>query len=169
MKCIEIFESLPEQTVKTFNETFTNKIKGFSDNTSVEIGTLTSSGDRIVVVGDSELVMDLQARNSWAEDQKKKKKPKKPSNLKKSEKVEFQLSPIFKMLSPSEFFVYSAIKEAEVVSGVEELSRQINITNKTIFKLLKRLVKLGLVKKTLVSCDSGCFNELRVDTQINLH
>jgi len=166
MNVIEYFESMNEQTVKTFNSIFSNKITGYDENLNVEIGNF-SKGKRLVKVGSDEIFIDLQVKNKWKEDNKQ--KTKKSLKLKKSEKLSLNLSDLFKKLTPMEFFIYHAIKEAGKVSGVEDLSREISVSTKTIFKSLPKLIKLGLIKKRLVSCKQGYFNELTVDTENKLN
>lgn len=166
MNHIDFFESMNEQNVKTFNSVFENKIIGYDDNIDVEIGEYFQ-GKRTVKVGNDMIFLDLQIKNKWKED--KKDKVKKSLKLKKSEKSSLNLSDLFKKLTPMEFFIYHAIKEAGKVSGVEELSKEIRVSTKTIFKTIPRLVKLGLIKKRLVSYKRGYFNELTVDVETNLH
>jgi DNA-binding MarR family transcriptional regulator len=166
MNHIDFFESMNEQNVKTFNSVFENKIIGYDDNIDVEIGEYFQ-GKRTVKVGNDVIFLDLQIKNKWEED--KKQKVKKSLKFKKSEKIPLNLSDLFKKLTPMEFFIYHAIKEAGKVSGVEELSKEIRVSTKTIFKTIPRLEKLGLIKKRLVSCKRGYFNELTVDVETNLH
>lgn len=166
MNPIEFFESLDQQNVKSFNSVFANKLIGYDENTCVEIGNYFQ-GKRSIKIGDETIFLDLQIKNKWEEN--KAQNTKKFLKLKKSKKVELNLSDLFKKLTPMEFFIYHAIKEAGKVSGVEELSKEIRVSTKTIFKTLPRLVKLGLIKKRLVSCKRGYFNELTVDTETKLH
>lgn len=170
MNLIEKFENMPVQDVGTFNSIFkTTPIMGYDFKTEVEIFELLPDNRRRVKVGDDTLFIDLTQRKSLREE----KKPtfvRPEGRLTKSEKVSREIPRVYKILKPTEFMIYSAIKEVGEVSGIEELSRRISITNKTIIANLPRLIELGLVKKQYVACEgkAGSFNKLTIDTSVNL-
>lgn len=142
MNLIELFESKPFQDVGTFNSVFkTTPILGFDSSLEVEIGNMTPMGRRLLV-GGRELILSLEVNKKEQVIRQKRKrvstfsKPNKPGTL----------SRFYKELSPSEFMLYSAIKELEVVFGVSQLSRLVNLTTKTCGKTLKSLQEKKLVQ-----------------------
>lgn len=170
MNLIEKFEDMPVQDVGTFNSIFTTTpILGFKTDESVIIGELCNANQRKVFVGNEVLTMDLTQKKSI----KKEKrvtfvKPK--GELERCTKVSAELPKIYKILKPTEFMIYSAIKEVGEVDGIEELARRISVSNKTIISNLPRLIQLGLVKKKYVTVigKTGSFNKLMVDTSVTL-
>lgn len=161
---------MPVQDVGTFNSIFrTTPIMRYAFNTEVEIFELMPDNRRRIKVGNDTLFIDLTQRKIIIEE----KKPtfvRPEGKLTKSEKISREIPKLYKILKPTEFMIYSAIREVGEVSGIEELSRKISITNKTIMANLPRLIELGLVKKQYVACEgkAGNFNKLTVDTSVNL-
>lgn len=164
MNLIEKFENKPFQDVGTFNAIFTKTpILGFDSNTPVEIKNIVA-GKRRVLVGNSEIFLDLRMRSAPIAEIKKTREGRKVKVRRVSEKKKLKLPDFYRMLKPSEFVVYSAIKEAKEIDGMEELSRVIGITNKTIAQTIKRLVKLKLVQTECVAGPSGSFTKIKIDT-----
>jgi DNA-binding transcriptional ArsR family regulator len=159
---IDKFENMPFQDVGTFNSIFKNcPILGVSFDTSVEIKELVK-GERRVIVGSSEILIDLTKKAILKNEPKVKKEL---TKIKKSNpRRKLVLSEIYTLLKPTEFLIYCAIKESGEIDGVEELSRAIKISSKTIHANLKRLLELKLVKVEYVACRSGSFNKLTIDT-----
>lgn len=170
MNLVEKFENMPVQDVGTFNSIFkTTPIIGREFSTEVSIHELTPDNRRRVKVGNEIIFIDLTQRKSIKEEKRVTfVRPK--GVLSKSEKISRELPTVYKILKPTEFMIYSAIKEAGEISGIEELSRKISITNKTIIANLPRLIQLRLVKKQYVACEgkAGSFNKLTIDTSVNL-
>jgi hypothetical protein len=170
MNLIEKFENMPVQDVGTFNSIFkTTPIMGYDFSTEVQIYELKADNKRRIQVGNEVVFIDLTQRKSIKEE-KRVTFVRPRGKLNKSKKISRELPKVYKILKPTEFMIYSAIKEVGEVSGIEELSRKISITNKTIIANLPRLIQLGLVKKQYVSCEgeTGSFNKLTVDTSVNL-
>jgi DNA-binding MarR family transcriptional regulator len=164
MNLIEKFENMPFQDVETFNRIFkTTPILNKDKDLDVRICELTPSNMRRLVVGEETMFLDLTQKKN-TDFQKKKKVVNKKSNLKKVLKVSKKLPDIYKILRPTEFMIYSAIKEAGEIHGVEELSRQIFVSNKSILANIPRLIELKLIKKEYVACDNkaGSFNKLSI-------
>lgn len=169
MNLIEKFDNMLVQDVGTFNSIFkTTPILGYDSNLEVEILGLGKDGQRKIRVGDVEFYMDLTQRKSIKPEKKRVTFVRPRGVLDRAEKTKASLPKVYKMLRPAEFIIYSAIKELGEVDGIEELSRHISVSNKTIIANLPRLIQLGLVKKKYVACDSGAFNKLTVDTSVNL-
>jgi hypothetical protein len=170
MNLIQLFESKPVQDVGTFNSIFkTTPILGFPFDEEVTIRGLVSDNRREIIVGESTLYMDLTQRKSIKAEKKITfVKPK--GELQKSIKKTSEIPKLYKILKPVEFLIYSAIKEVGEVDGIEELARNISVTNKTIIANLPRLISLGLVKKQYVACEgrAGSFNKLTVDASVVL-
>lgn len=167
MNLISKFENMPEQTVKTFNKLFkSTPIVGFNSNDEVRIGEVSTGNERKVYIGESVLSIDLTQNKKVKSNKKIVKKSTK--KLEKMVKKDLNLPSIYKILTPTEFMVYSAIREAGEVDGIEELSEQLSIINKTIYTNLKRLTALGLVKSRMVADNSGRFNKLTIDTSVKL-
>jgi hypothetical protein len=141
MSLISEFESKPFQDVGTFNSIFkTTPILGFSSDLEVTILGMSTSG-RKVLVGETEIVLDLAVE----------KKPvvrTKQARVRKFAKPEKtrELSLLYKELSPSEFMLYSAIKELGTVYGVSQVSRMVNLSFKTCVNCLKTLQERKLVQ-----------------------
>jgi len=164
MSLIEKFENMPVQDVGTFNSIFTaSPIMGHSFDTRVEIKELVA-GKRRILVGEAELFLELSQKTKRVSEPKKAAKNA-SSKHEKVNKRETTLSPVYKMLKPSEFMIYSAIKDAGEIHGVEGLSRQIGLSNKTIAANLRRLIELKLVRTSYVVSESGSFNKITIDTQ----
>lgn len=167
MNLIEKFEDMLAQDVGTFNSIFTTTpILGFNSDVEVRIGELCNGNQRKILVGSEVLLMDLTQKKSV-------KKEKKITFIKPKggcTKVSANISNIYKILKPTEFMIYSAIKEVGEVDGIEELARKISVSNKTIISNLPRLIQLGLVKKKYVTVigKTGSFNKLIVDTSVTL-
>lgn len=158
MNLIEKFENMPFQDVGTFNSIFkTTPILNFNSSESVEICELRGE-ERRIKVGDQVIFLDLTQRKSSLVEKKKRQKTKNPRL--KHEKVLVNLPEIYRILNPVEFIIYSAIREAGEIGGVEELSRNLRISNKTILLRLKKLVELNLVKREFVTCGSGSYLKL---------
>lgn len=165
MNLIKIFEEMPFQNVKSFNQVFkTTPIVGFDSDEDVRIGEMTIGNERRVYVGDSVLSMDLTQKKSIRVKKKVVEKPVK--KLEMVEKTSREIPSVYKILKPTEFMIYSAIKEVGQVDGIQELSRKISISNKTILANLKRLTDLGLVTSKRVTGKEGSFNKLTVDTSV---
>ena len=142
MNLIDIFESKPFQDVGTFNSVFkTTPILGFDLGLEVEIGSLTSTGRRLLV-GGKEIILNLAVNKK---EQVAAARIIQRSRFKKPTQS-IALSRFYKELSPSEFMLYSAIKELGVVYGVSQLSRLVNLTTKTCGKTLKSLQEKKLVQ-----------------------
>lgn len=156
MNLIEKFENMPFQDVGTFNSIFkTTPILNVDFSQPVEICELKGN-ERRIKVGNETIYMDLTQKKSAL--MEKKKKREKPKNVRpRHNKIAITLPDIYRLLSPVEFVIYSAIKEVKEVGGVEELSRHLGISNKTILLRLKKLVNLNLVKREFVSCGSGSY------------
>jgi predicted DNA-binding transcriptional regulator len=161
---------MPVQDVGTLNSIFkTTPILGFPFSQEVVVRGLVSDGRRELVVGTSIIYMDLTQKKSIKEEKRVTfVKPK--GELQKAVKNISELPKLYKILKPVEFMIYSAIKEVGQVDGIEELARNISVTNKTIIANLPRLVSLGLVKKQYVACEgkAGSFNKLTVDASVVL-
>lgn len=165
MNLIKIFEDMPVQNVKSFNQVFkTTPIVGFDSDEDVRVGEMTTGNERRIYVGDSVMSMDLTQKKSIRVKKKVVEKPIK--KLEMVEKTSRDLPSIYKILKPTEFMIYLAIKEVGQVDGIEELSRKISISNKTILSNLKRLTDLGLVMSKRVTGKEGSFNKLTVDTSV---
>jgi predicted DNA-binding transcriptional regulator len=168
---IEKFENSLDQTVKTFNSIFTKTpIMGYDLTEEVVICELNKDNKRKVLVGNDVLFLDLTQKEIYIMQEKKAIVKKSSKKLNKSTKLSRNLPSIYRILKPTEFLIYSAIKEVGEVDGVEELSRQIGISNKSIIANLHRLVSLGLIKKEYVACSgvSGSFNKLSLNLDANL-
>ena len=170
MNLIEKFENMPVQDVGTFNSIFrTTPILGFPFDKEVIVRGLVSDGRRELIVGGSTVYLDLTQKKSIREEKRVTfVKPK--GELQRAIKKTSELPKIYKILKPVEFLIYSAIKEVGQVDGIEELARNISVTNKTIIANLPRLISLGLVKKQYVACEgkTGSFNKLTVDASVVL-
>lgn len=159
MNLIEKFENMPFQDVGTFNSIFNQSpLIGYDFSLEVEIGDISFDNKRKVKVGNDVLFLDLTQKS--VKEIKKIKKVSSKRKLRRSEKTIKILPEIFTSLTSTQFLIYSAIKEAGEFDGVEELSRTLKITNKTIILNLKKLISLGYVKKELVVCNSGSYNKL---------
>lgn len=172
MTLIEKFENMPVQDVGTFNSIFkTTPILGFNSNLEVEIGDVTKDDQRKILVGTEVILMNLTQKKSVKEKKKTVTFVRPMGTLEKVKKVTKTISNLYKLLTPTEFMIYSAIKEAEEIHGIEELSRQIFVSNKTIIANLPRLISLGLVKKQYVACEgkAGSFNKLTVDASVEIN
>jgi DNA-binding MarR family transcriptional regulator len=158
MNLIELFESKPFQDVGTFNSIFkATPILGFSSSTEVEILGMTPKGRRILV-GGQELTIDLIVDG--------KQKKVKAKRIHKEREVKAPIKPLSKLfsdLTPSEFMLYSAIKEAGEVNGLTKLLPMLNMNYKTSIKALKKLVE-----KKLVVCEnkSKNFNRISLTQEI---
>ena len=142
MNLINLFESKPFQDVGTFNSVFkTTPILGFDSSLEVEIGNITSTGRRLLV-GGKEITMSLEVNKK---EQAVREKRERISSFSKPNKSG-TLSRFYKELSPSEFMLYSALKELGVVYGVSQLSKLVNLTTTTCGKTLKSLQEKKLVQ-----------------------
>lgn len=163
MNLIDLFESKPFQDVGTFNAIFKAvPLLNYPSSTPVEIKELTPGGARRVLVGSDELFIDLSAKSIGVEVKRApvetKLKTKRLLHRKKG-----MLPEVYRKLSSSEFMIYSAVKELEEVHGVEELSRNIALTSRTIRQCLPRLVELGFVRTEKASTKDGHFLKISVD------
>ena len=160
MSLIDKFENMPFQDVGTFNSIFVvTPILGFDFDTTVEIKEMVNSKRR-VIVGDVELFLDLSQKQVLKKEPTVEKTTPKTKTKRVCDRKKISLPTIYKTLRPTEFLVYSAIKELQEVDGVEELSRNIGISNKTIALSVKRLAELSLVKVEYVACAGGSFNKI---------
>jgi hypothetical protein len=164
MNLIEKFENMPFQDVGTFNSIFkTTPILGFKFDEIVQIGNVSHEDKRRITVGDNVILMSLS--------QKKLNTPTKARQLgkiPKVQKVETRISNLYKILSPSEFMIYYAIKEAGEFSGIGELSKHTSLTTKTISSRMPKLLELGLINKTVVWCERSrkCFSRLTATSSV---
>ena len=169
MNLIEQFDNALDQNVRTFNNIFNhNPLEGFSENSIVEIGGIVPGGKRVIII-DNEIRILLDINLKEKKQLLKKKKINKKPNFPKIKKESIKLSRLYKILTPSQFMIYSAIRESKEISGIEELSRNIALTNKTILFNLKPLIKLGLVKKTPSVSKEGSFCKLTIDEAVNIY
>jgi DNA-binding MarR family transcriptional regulator len=158
MSLIEKFENMLKQNVGTFNSIFTHTpIMGIPFDTDVEIRGVCPGGLRLVKVGDSVMHLDLSAKKTAKKPQKEKVERRILSSIEVSSK---KLPSLYRTLKPTEFMVYSAIKELGYIIGVTKLAEQLNLNSKTILTNLPRLVKLGLVTREKVVTDKGNFYKL---------
>ena len=142
MNLIDIFESKPFQDVGTFNSVFkTTPILGFALDLEVVIGSMTPTGRRLSV-GGKDITLSLAVNKK---EQQLRARVTRKSAFNKPKQTE-TLSSLYKELSPSEFMLYSAIKELGTVYGISQVSRLINLTSKTCAKTLKTLQEKNLVK-----------------------
>ena len=156
---------MPFQDVGTFNSIFKKTpLLGFNSSDEVEIGGIGSNNQRIIKVSGKLIHLDLSQKIDERAPRVKVQKVKKLSQVERTNK---RIPELYRLLKPTEFMIYSAIKEVEFIDGIESLSKEISINSKTIAINLKKLVKLGLVKKTLLSSSSGIFYRLSVDTISN--
>lgn len=141
MNLIELFENKPFQNVGTFNSIFpASPILGVSSELEVEIKEQTPMG-RKILVGEETIFIDLQVY-------KQRKLRVRTPYIKKTVTTKKKTLPsIYLELTPTEFMIYSALKELGSVSSQGELSRLINVTRRSIGGNLERLIKLGLVEK----------------------
>jgi DNA-binding MarR family transcriptional regulator len=149
---IEIFENHSIQNVDTFNSIFKKTpIVGFDPNTEVEIKDLHKGDERKIRVGDQVIFLKIiQLKRK----PRTRKKTTDLGILKKVSAIEKkQLPDIFLKLSPSEFMVHQAIALLGCIDGIEELSKQISLTGKTISPIIKKLTEMGLVHTERVSAD----------------
>lgn len=150
LNLIEVFENKPAQDVGTFNAIFKQTpIMGFSFDTPVQIKELNQGDERRIAVGDSTILLKIvQSKH------KPKEKAKKISVLKKtSSEPSKELPEIFKKLNPSEYMVYNAILLLGKVNSIEEFSKKINLTRKTISAVIKRLSEMKMISTELVSVE----------------
>lgn len=141
MNLIDIFESKPFQDVGTFNSVFkTTPILGFAPDLEVVIGSMTSTGRRLSV-GGKEIILSLAVNKK----QQAKAKLTRKSVFDKPEQTQ-ALSSLYKELTPSEFMLYSAIRELGTVYGISLLSRLVNLTTKTCTRTVKSLQDKNLVQ-----------------------
>lgn len=154
MNLIDKFENMPVQDVGTFNSIFKhNPIMGFPFDAEVEICGIGKENTRVLKVNGEFIQKDL----TYKMPTRKIIKETKTNNL---EKVEFgtkKLPEIYSKLKPTEFMIYSAVRELGFVVGIIELSKQLNINNKTVLTNLPKLIKLGLVRKERVATNSGSY------------
>lgn len=164
MNLLDKFENMPFQDVGTFNSIFkSTPILNVDHSTKVEVCEMHKDNTRKLIVGDKVIFMDLTQRKSL--------KPEKrvtfikPKGItERCNKSTLKLPEIYKILKPTEFMIYSAIKEVGEVDGIEELSRRISVSNKSIIANLPRLIELGLIKKKYVTVigKAGSFNKLSI-------
>lgn len=167
MSLIEKFENMPFQDVGTFNSIFTGSpILGFPFDTPVEIKEL-AAGTRRVIVGTETLYLELLQKTKKVSEVKSSKVEEKSKFIKVNKKS-LNLSRVYRMLKPTEFMIYSAIKDAQEVHGIEEFSRHVGLSNKTISNNLKRLVELKLIKAEYVVCENGSFTKLTIDNTFSV-
>jgi hypothetical protein len=142
MNLIELFESKPFQDVGTFNSVFRRTpILGFALDLEVEIGAMTPMGRRLKI-GDAEIILNLAIDDKG---QKLKVAEVRKDKFQKPEKIK-TLAKIYKELNPSEFMIYSAIKDLGVVYGITDLAASLNMSRKTIFNNLKTLQEKNIVQ-----------------------
>ncbi len=149
---IEKFENSFVQDVGTFNSIFKQTpILGFSSDLQVEIKEILKGDERRIVVGDQIIFHKIIQTSPKS---KAHRKNIDISILKKVSPVQKkQLPDIFLKLSPSEFMVHQAITLLGCIDGIEELSKQICLTGKTIYPIIKKLTDMGVVHTEKVSVD----------------
>lgn len=164
---IEVFESSLIQDVQTFNIIFKKTpIVGFAPDTNVEIKDLHEGDKRRILVGDEVIFLKI------VQEAQKKRVPKKV-NLGILKKVSTpstkgfysKLPDIFKKLSPHEFMVYQAINMLECIDGIEELSKQMALSRKTISSAVKKLTQLGVIRSEKVSAEGRTLTRLHLTQQ----
>lgn len=166
MNLIEKFENMPFQDVGTFNSIFKHSpILNFKSNEEVVIGELTADNRRKIYISDKVLLMDLTQKKLLKEDLKLKESKVKRVKVKK---INIRINPLLKILTPSQFVIYQAIKEAGEVFGIAELSRNIRLNVKSIYNNLDLMKKIGLIKKEEVSSEEGALVKLSIDTSYQL-
>ena len=164
---IDIFEESENQTVEQFNKVFkATKLLGYDDSEIVSIGELCAGNERVITIRGNTFRLNLEQKTTKPERKKKAVVNVANKPRKVEEKRKLSLSDIYKTLKPTEFMLYSAIKEVGQVDGMEEFSRAVRISNKTIALNIKRLVELNLIKIEEVASTSGNFNRITL-TQHN--
>ncbi len=164
MNLIEIFENKPFQDVGTFNSIFKlTPILGYPSEVEVEIKELGKDNQRKIIVGNDVIFMDIT--------QKKMIKGARKTVIKKStqkiEIVEKEFPNIFRVLTPTQFMLYEAIRSVGEVDGIEQLSRATNIQRRTVTNNLKKLIQLGMVKKQIIR-NGNFFCKITIDTENNI-
>lgn len=163
MNLIEKFENMPFQDVGTFNSIFkTTPILNISSTAEVRIGELTGDNKRKVYVLDQVLFLDLTERKIPKKEIKKELKQKEKRD--RIEKKTIKINPLLKKLTPSQFVIYQAVLEAKEIYGIAELSRNINLSTKSIYANMEGLLSLGLIKRQEVASDRGALVKLSIDT-----
>jgi hypothetical protein len=160
MTLIELFESKPAQDVGTFNSIFkTCPIIGHDFSSEVEILNMTNNGRRIKV-GNEELFMNLP--NSLTE--LKKVPVVVRTRMPRVSYVDnITLPKLYKELKPSQFMVYSALKELGEVHNVTKLSDMLNMNYKTLQDSLKELYRKGLISSERVISNKGSSIKISID------
>lgn len=162
MTLIDKFEAMPFQDVGTFNSIFkTTPIIGFCFSTQVEIKGPVIGG-RKILVGDSELVLNIP--NHEKEIKSRTRRVSKKKRVLRTEKPVVKTLPsVFKELTPSQFMLYSALKLVGNTSNISALAAMMSLTRRTIAPSLKVLEAKGLVK---TECINGGVKKISVDKNI---
>lgn len=156
MNLIEKFENMPFQDVGTFNSIFKyNPILGHSHDSEVEILGVYRDNLRIIKVNGELIHKDLTHKTLPAKIKAQIKK----TEIERAVSQTKKLPDIYK-LKPTQFMIYSALKELGYVVGAADLARQLNLSNKTVLTNLQHLIKLELVTKKRVVTNSGSFSKL---------
>jgi hypothetical protein len=149
MNLIDLFESKKFQDVGTFNSIFkTSPILGRTSSAPVKICEVVPGNRRRVLVGEEELFLDLtqsKASRSFLEEPEKVRVGRIKREL--ATKGEAKLPAEYRRLSPSEFMVFSALRELKSVDGATELSRHVSITQRTVYSSVESLVAKGFAPK----------------------
>lgn len=153
---IEIFENQTNQTVKTFNKIFNNKLTDYNEFLEVEILNI-ENGLRKIKVGDEFVYLNLV--NNKTVKKYVKKKTKTTKKLQFTEKKEIILDEIMSKLSPIEFLIFSIIKlNNGFIHSATSLSKKINLSEKTINKAIKNMIKSGTIKQKFTADKNGRFS-----------
>jgi len=123
---------------------------------------LTGDNKRKVYVLDQVLFLDLTERKIPKKEIKKELKQKEKRD--RIEKKTIKINPLLKKLTPSQFVIYQAVLEAKEIYGIAELSRNINLSTKSIYANMEGLLSLGLIKRQEVASDRGALVKLSIDT-----
>lgn len=153
MELINKFENMPFQDVGTFNSIFkATPLLGFKSNESVKIKSVVPGKGRLILVGNSEVFMDLSNGEKTPPRDKRRVstiqylKRKNRRYYEKKVGIEGKLPQMFKELTPLEFFAFHCVKKMKETT-VSEICSELRISNqRTMNNCLKSLVDRGYVK-----------------------
>jgi hypothetical protein len=152
LNLIEVFENKPFQDVGTFNSIFKQTpIVGFSFDTPVQIKELNQGDERKILVGDATIFLKIiQSKH------KPKEKIKKIPVLKKAfSETSKELPEIFRKLNPTEYMIYNALLILGKINSIEEFSKKINVSRRTISNAVKRLSDMKMISTELASVNGN--------------
>lgn len=152
LNLIEVFENKPFQDVGTFNSIFKQTpIVGFSFDTPVQIKELNQGDERKILVGDATIFLKIiQSKH------KPKEKIKKIPILKKAfSEPSKELPEIFRKLNPTEYMIYNALLILGKINSIEEFSKKINVSRRTISNAVKRLSDMKMISTELASVNGN--------------